>query len=86
MRLGSLIAVALVYASSYSSDSTPSLGTSICRGCSPRKGKKKEGSTRNGDEVLSLAGFRASSCTEGCLEVFGKHLPLGLIITLATVM
>ena len=27
-------------AGDYSSDSTPSLETSICRGCSPRKGKK----------------------------------------------
>ena len=28
--------------SSYSSESTPSLGTSICRGCSPKKTKKKK--------------------------------------------
>ena len=39
-RLGSHIAVAQVQASSYSSDSTPSLGTSICCRSSPRKGKK----------------------------------------------
>ena len=48
--LGSLIAVAVVYASSCSSDSTPSLGNFTCHRCSPkerrkerRKGKKKEG-------------------------------------------
>jgi len=35
---GSCVAVAVV--SSYSSDSTPSLGTSICRGCSPKKTNK----------------------------------------------
>ena len=35
---GSGIAVAV--ASSYGSYSTPSLGTSICRGCSPKKDKK----------------------------------------------
>ena len=37
MWLGSGIAVAVVKASGYSSDLTPSLGTSICQGCSPKK-------------------------------------------------
>ena len=41
-RLGSGVAVAVVEAGSYSSDWTPSLGTSICRGCSPKKQNKKE--------------------------------------------
>jgi len=40
-RLGSGIAVALAQAGGYSSDSTPSLGTSICCGCGPRKDKKQ---------------------------------------------
>ena len=40
MWLGSCIAV-VVYAGSYSSDSTPSLGTSICWGCGPKKQKEK---------------------------------------------
>ena len=40
MQLRSRVAVPLVLASGYSSDSTPSLGTSICRGSGPRKGKK----------------------------------------------
>ena len=38
--LGSLIAVAV--AGSYSSNWTPSLGTSICHRCSPKKAKKKK--------------------------------------------
>ena len=38
--LGSVVAVALAWASGYSSDLTPSLGTSICRGCGPKKTKK----------------------------------------------
>ena len=42
MWLGSCVVVAVVQASSYSSDSTPSLGTSICLGCSPKKKKKKK--------------------------------------------
>ena len=39
-RLGSRVAVAVVQAGGYSSDSISSLGTSICRGSGPRKGKK----------------------------------------------
>ena len=41
MWFGSGIAVAVAVAGSCSSDSTPSLGTSICRGCGPKKKKKK---------------------------------------------
>ena len=40
-RLGSGVVVAVVWAGSYSCDSTPSLGTSICHKCSPSKRKKK---------------------------------------------
>ena len=39
-RLGSGVAVAVVQAGSRSSNSTPNLGTSICRECSPKKQKK----------------------------------------------
>ena len=39
-QLRSGVAVALVQAGSYSSDQTPSLGTSICLRSNPRKGKK----------------------------------------------
>ena len=35
------VAVAVAVAGSYSSDSTPSLGISICRRCSPKKTKDK---------------------------------------------
>ena len=41
IQLGSLIVVAMVQASGYSSDSTSSLGTSICSRCSPKKTKIK---------------------------------------------
>jgi len=40
-QLGARVAVAVVQASSCSSDSSPSLGTSICCGCGPKKGKKQ---------------------------------------------
>ena len=46
MWLGSGMAVAVAQASSYISDLTPSLGTSMCHRCDPKKTKskrKKEG-------------------------------------------
>ena len=39
---GSGIAVAVTEAGVYSSDSTLSLGTSVCLGCGPKKTKKKK--------------------------------------------
>ena len=41
MRLGTCMAMALAVASSCSSDLTPSLGTSLCRECGPKKQKNK---------------------------------------------
>ena len=40
-RLRSGVAAAIVQASGYIYNSTPNLGPSICRGCSPRKKKKR---------------------------------------------
>ena len=40
-RLGSWVAVALAQTDNYSSDLTPSLGTSICHVCGPRKDRGK---------------------------------------------
>ena len=42
MQFGSYVAVAVVKAGSYVSDWTPSLGTSICHGWSPKKPKTKK--------------------------------------------
>ena len=52
--LGSRVAVALPQTGGYSSDSTPSLGTSICHGSSPRKGKKRKKKER---ERISISFF-----------------------------
>ena len=41
-QLRSHVAMTVVYAGSWSSDSTPSLETSICRGYGPKKEKKKK--------------------------------------------
>ena len=48
------VAVAVVQAGSCSSDSPPSLGTSICRGCGP-KNKTKQNKT---NKIKSLYGLR----------------------------
>ena len=42
-QLRSLVAVAVAYAVSYSSNWTLSLGIFICRRCSPKQTKKKKG-------------------------------------------
>ena len=42
IRLGSLIAVAVTQAGGYSSDLNPSLGTSICHRCGPKKVKRQK--------------------------------------------
>jgi len=48
MQLGSGVAVAVAQAGSCSSDLTPSLGTSICHGCGPKKTEKKKETKRGG--------------------------------------
>ena len=62
MRLRSCIAVAVAVAGSCSSDLTPSLGTSICRRCSPKKKKKKvqtvqESGKRDVGDDLQVSGM-----------------------------
>ena len=54
MQLRPSIAVAVVQAGSCSSNLTPSLGTSICPRCSPKKQKKKGGVKT--DTVLPVSG------------------------------
>ena len=46
--LGSRVAVAGVYTSSCSSDSTPSLGTSMCCRCDPKKKRRKNPTAESG--------------------------------------
>ena len=55
MRLKSHIAVAEAQADSYSSDSTPSLGISICHGCGPKKIKdQKKIDKRMGNRIYAF--------------------------------
>ena len=52
--LRSLIAVTVAQAGGYSSDLTPSLGASKCRGSSPRKGKKTKKNPKKQNNFLSM--------------------------------
>ena len=48
MQVGSGMAVAVVQACDYSSDSAPSLGTSMCPRCGPKKTKTKKETKKQG--------------------------------------
>ena len=78
MRLGSGFAVAVAQASSCSSNLTPSLGTSICHKCGPKKkGKKKrevkrdqiiEDSVQHAKTQGSIFWEKAGQLSVKCLE------------------
>ena len=69
IQLGSHVAVTAVLSSSYSSGSTPSLETSICRGCDPEKQKTKTKKTVHfhpaieGTNVLCFRSFKKKIVT-----------------------
>ena len=64
MWLGSSVAVAVAQAHSCSSNSNPSLGTSICLGCGPKKTEK---------EKTSLPGQALLSTVEVTLCALGQQ-------------
>ena len=53
MRLRSQVTVAVAQAGGYSSNWTPSLGTSICRGRGSRKGKKTNNNNNNNNNKIN---------------------------------
>ena len=63
IRLRSGVVVAGVEAGSYSSDSTPSLGTSLCHVCGPKtqKEKKKKKGNRTGPYLVRGKGISYSA-------------------------
>ena len=82
MWLGSGVAMAVVQGDRCSSDWTPSLGTSICRGYSPKKQKtknknkkKKQGKAWLGPH-LPLPPSSAHQQGDGSLDSCTPHLPL----------
>ena len=54
MQLGSGIAVAVAKAGSCICDLTPSLGTSICNKCGPKKKKKKKKEKKRKESITLL--------------------------------
>ena len=72
MQLRSGVSVAVVQASSYNSDLTPSLGVSICRGCSPKKQKKKERRKERKKERERNEKFQM------CVSPYVMHLSMAL--------
>ena len=75
MWLGYGIATAVVWAISFSSDSTPSLGTSIGSGCRPKKTKKKV-SFKNKDILISKK-TRQIYCHQICTTRYSKRSSSG---------
>ena len=79
MWLGTRAAVALAEAGGYSPNSTPSLGTSICLGCGPRKGKKiKKKRIPLHSHVIQSQGLpikmSLSETPRGGLATMGEHV------------
>ena len=84
-QLRSHIAVAVVQASSYSSDSTPSLGTSICLGCGPKKQSINQSTVKKKKKThlhLDLFSKRSSAANLCCLPsgMSYSYLPFQLQI------
>ena len=71
MQLGPSVAVAVAQVSSCSSDSTPSLGTSICRRCGPKKKKKILIEHR---ELITTDFFSPSFCILKGGQLYQPHL------------
>ena len=67
-QLRSCVAVAVVWASSYSSNSAPNLGTSICLGCDPKKQKKKRKQVEL--RKIKLPSSHRDVCVLGLLPVW----------------
>ena len=73
-QLGSHVAVAVVQASSYSSDSTLRLGTSICSRCGPKKQKIKGNKFLKSQRIYSLYYCFFYGHTHGTWKFLGQGL------------
>lgn len=73
--LGSGIAVAVVQASSYSSDWTPSLGISICLSMGLERQKKKDKVLRGNSLVVVVRSQRFHIYASGSILGLGTEVP-----------
>ena len=73
MWLRSGIAVAVVQAGSYSSDLTPSLGTSLCLGCGPKKQKIKIKNEIKYPPVTLLQPFRSPTQKHPWISMYSSR-------------
>jgi len=85
MQLESSVAVIVAWSGNCSSDSTPSLGTNICHGCSPKKTKDQTNNKRSAQKTeVSWSTFpylyknshlfKSVSNTSGC-DIGGSMCP-----------
>ena len=87
MQLRSHVDMAVVLASGYSSNSTPSLGTSICHSWGPKKKKKKkkknnEKSSYLTETIMHIFDVKLYYCNKSELVLFIFKAILGLLIYL----
>ena len=80
--------LAVLYAGSCSSKSTPSLGTSICHRCSPKKTikkKKKKFKANNKHKTRPPPGLNPKCLCPSLSGVLGKNADIGQFFTLTLV-
>ena len=78
------MAVNVVWASSYSSNSTPSLGTSICHGSGSRKGKKTKKKNESWPSTFKISLiFGVPFVAQWLTNLTKNHEVAGLILGLA---
>ena len=73
LKLGSCVTVSAAQAGSYSPDSTPSLGTSICCRCGPKKKKKRALVPFKRLTAYSPPGLHLQTLGSGFNTSFGGH-------------
>ena len=74
------MAVAVAVAGSYSSDSTPSLGTSICRGSGPRNSSNNNNNNNNNKKTKKTKKIKINKINKKIKKIRERNLmaPSGL--------
>ena len=72
-RLRSCVAVAVVWAGGYRSNWTPSLGTSICLGCGPKKTKTNQRRNPRNSQLARVGESALPPAPRSCLPSLDTH-------------